>query len=118
MAQVPRIRRVEPNGPITQPYEGIRVAVRLVWHDGATTSVDALAVAWTTNEVEIEWTTPWNDTRRDWIRADQVSRRSDRAYGLTHNPRAADRSAPSARDTGPAFGPSAPDVGSAARRRC
>jgi hypothetical protein len=75
MAQVPRIRRVEPTGPITQPYDTIPVAVRLVWHDGATTNVDAHAVAWTTNEVEIEWTTPWNDTRRDWIRADQVSRR-------------------------------------------
>ena len=44
MAQVPRIRRVEPTGPITQPYDGIPVAVRLVWHDGATTSVDAHAV--------------------------------------------------------------------------
>jgi hypothetical protein len=75
MAQVPRIRRAEPIGPITQPYEGIPVAVRLVWHDGAATSIDALAVGWTANEVEIEWTTPWNDTRRDWIRADQVSRR-------------------------------------------
>jgi hypothetical protein len=75
MAQVPRIRRVEPIGAITQPYSGIPVVVRLVWHDGATTDVDALAVAWTASEVEIEWTTPWDDTRRDWIRADQVTRR-------------------------------------------
>ena len=75
MAQVPRIRRAEPSGPATQPRRGIPVVVRLVWHDGATTEVDAHAVAWTTSEVEIEWTTPWDDLRRDWIRADQVRRR-------------------------------------------
>jgi hypothetical protein len=75
MAQVPRIRRVEPSGPATQPQRGIPVIAHLVWHDGATTDVEALAVAWTTAEVEIEWTTPWSQRRRDWIRADQVSRR-------------------------------------------
>src|SRR4249920_1650219 len=75
MAQVPRIRRVEPSGPATQPQRGIPVIARLIWHDGATSDVEALAVAWTTTEVEIEWTTPWLDRRRDWIRADQVSRR-------------------------------------------
>jgi hypothetical protein len=75
MAQVPRIRRVEPTGPTTQPQHGIPVVARLVWHDGATSDVDALAVAWTASEVEIEWTTPWADRRRDWIRAEQVSRR-------------------------------------------
>jgi hypothetical protein len=77
MAQVPRIRRAEPLGDVSGPRDdvGIPVAVRLVWHDGATTEIDALAVAWTATAVEIEWTTPWQDTRRDWIRADQVSRR-------------------------------------------
>jgi|tagenome__1003787_1003787.scaffolds.fasta_scaffold20769228_2 hypothetical protein len=75
MAQVPRIRRVEPSGPATQPRHGIPVVARLVWHDGATDDVQALAVAWTATEVEIEWTTPWEQRRRDWIRADQVTRR-------------------------------------------
>jgi hypothetical protein len=75
MPQVPRIRRAQPAGTVTQPQHAIPVIARLVWHDGATSEVDALAVAWTTSEVEIEWTTPWADVRRDWIRADQVSRR-------------------------------------------
>jgi hypothetical protein len=75
MAQVPRIRRTQPAGAVTHPEHGIPVIARLVWHDGATSDVDALAVAWTRSEVEIEWTTPWADLRRDWIRADQVTRR-------------------------------------------
>lgn len=75
MAQVPRIRRAEPSGPATQPRRGIPVVARLVWHDGAANEVEALAVAWTATEVEIEWTTPWAQRRRDWIRADQVRRR-------------------------------------------
>ncbi len=75
MPQVPRIRRAQPSGPPTQPKRAIPVIARLVWHDGATSEVDALAVAWTRAEVEIEWTTPWADVRRDWIRADQVTRR-------------------------------------------
>jgi hypothetical protein len=75
MPQVPRIRRTQPIGVVTQPQRGIPVIARLVWHDGATSEVDAVAVAWTTAEVEIEWTTPWADVRRDWIRADQVTRR-------------------------------------------
>jgi hypothetical protein len=75
MAQVPRIRRAQPRGHATEPEHGIPVIARLVWHDGATSEVDAVAVGWTTAEVEIEWTTPWADVRRDWIRADQVTRR-------------------------------------------
>ncbi len=75
MAQVPRIRRAEPSGSATQPRRPVHVVARLVWHDGATDEVDALAVAWTASEVEIEWTTPWSQRRRDWIRADQVRRR-------------------------------------------
>ena len=27
------------------------------------------------DRVEIEWTTPWSQRRRDWVRADQVRRR-------------------------------------------
>ncbi len=75
MAQVPRIRHAEPSGPATQPQRGIPVVARLVWHDGSADYVEALAVAWTAAEVEIEWTTPWSQRRRDWIRADQVRRR-------------------------------------------
>jgi hypothetical protein len=75
MAQVPRIRRAEPSGPPVTPAHPIPVVARLVWHDGATEEVDAVAVAWTASEVEIEWTTPWAARRRDWIRADHVTRR-------------------------------------------
>ena len=75
MPQVPRIRRAQPAGTVTQPQHAIPVIARLVWHDGATSEVDALAVAWTATEVEIEWTTPWSQRRTDWIRAGQVSRR-------------------------------------------
>ena len=78
MPQVPRIRRTQPSGPATQPVRGIPVIAQLVWHDGATSEVEALAVAWTATEVEIEWTTPWSERRRDWIKAAQVSRRWQR----------------------------------------
>jgi hypothetical protein len=47
----------------------------MIWHHGEETDFDALAVAWTQKEVEVEWTTPWGDRRRDWVRADQVRRR-------------------------------------------
>jgi hypothetical protein len=47
----------------------------MIWHDGSRNDVAAAAIAWTHAEVEVEWTTPWGDRRRDWVRADQVRRR-------------------------------------------
>ena len=76
MPQVPRIRRTEPTAAAVRPLEPLPVVVTLIWHDGATDETDADAVAWTPREVEIEWTTPWGDTRRDWVNAIQVRRRT------------------------------------------
>ncbi len=47
----------------------------MIWHDGTREDYDALAVAWTVGEVEVQWTTPWGDRRRDWVPAQQVRRR-------------------------------------------
>lgn len=74
MPQVPRIRRVEPSGNAIRPQHPLPVVVAMVWHDGARDEVQASAVAWTHAEVEVEWTTPWQDVRRDWVRASQVRR--------------------------------------------
>jgi len=76
ITQVPRIRRAEPTEAAVRPIEPLPVTVTLIWHDGATDETPADAVAWTHREVEIEWTTPWGDLRRDWISASQVRRRA------------------------------------------
>jgi hypothetical protein len=44
-------------------------------HDGRHAPVQALAVAWTRERVEVEGTTPWGDLRRDWVNAYDVHRR-------------------------------------------
>src|SRR3954453_9415787 len=75
MPQVPRIRRTEPSAEAYQPERPLAVEVTMIWHHGGETDFDGLAVAWTPKEVEVEWTTPWGDRRRDWVRADQVRRR-------------------------------------------
>ena len=74
MPQVPRIRRAEPSGNATRPPQPLPVVVTMIWHDGSRNEVPAAAVAWTHNEVEVEVTTPWDDVRRDCVRADQVRR--------------------------------------------
>src|SRR4051812_17369323 len=75
MPQVPRIRRTEPSADAYQPERPLAVEVTMIWHHGGETDFDGLAVAWTPKEVEVEWTTPWGDRRRDWLSADQVRRR-------------------------------------------
>ena len=75
MPQVPRIRRAEPSGNAIRPPQPLPVVVTMIWHDGSRDEVPASAIAWTHGEVEVEWTTPWCDVRRDWVRADQVRRR-------------------------------------------
>jgi hypothetical protein len=75
-----------PDPPLTGPctlerhldggvsWQPLPVIVKMIWHDGSRGDVPASAVAWTHTEVEVEWTTPWHDVRRDWVRADQVRR--------------------------------------------
>ena len=79
MPSAPRIFRAIPEGVVTRPAAGISVIARLHWHGGDTTEVAATAVAWTARAVEIDWTTPWGDRRRDWVPADQVRRARGRA---------------------------------------
>lgn len=76
MPQVPRIRRSMPSTSATRPQQPIPVVASIPWHSGEPTEVEALAVAWTDQDVEIEWTTPWGDRRRDWIAAAYVTRRA------------------------------------------
>lgn len=62
-----RIIRAVPQGPITTPVEGIAVIATPIWHSGQDTEEPAVATAWTREAVEVAWTTPWGDQRRDWI---------------------------------------------------
>lgn len=75
MTPAPRIRRALPEGTVITPDDGIPVTVTLVFHGGFTEEVDALAVAWTPQAVEIEWTGAWG-LRRDWVAAQDVRRRT------------------------------------------
>jgi hypothetical protein len=75
MPQVPRIRRAQPSAHVVQAPQPLPVEVTMVWHDGRQEDDDALAIAWTRSEVEVQWTTPWGDNRRDWVTAGQVRRR-------------------------------------------
>ena len=74
MPRVPRIRRAVPSGDAIRSLQPLPVIVTMVWHDGSRDDAPASAIAWTRSEVEVEWTTPWGDVRRDWVRADQVRR--------------------------------------------
>ena len=74
---VPRLRHVLPSGQITETGEGIPVVATLTWHHGDRREVDAVAVAWTRTEVQVEWTSQWGDRRRDWVRAQDVRRTED-----------------------------------------
>jgi hypothetical protein len=76
MPQVPRIRRAEPRTQPVQARESIAVKVTMIWHDGRKQEYDGAPVAWTQDAVEIEWTTPWGDRRRDGVSAYQVRRNS------------------------------------------
>ena len=74
MPRVPRIVRTVPSGPIVRADEPIAVIARLRWHRGEVTDASALAVAWTSQAVQIEWTTPSGDRRTDWVPAADVRR--------------------------------------------
>jgi hypothetical protein len=80
-ARLPRLRHVTPSGPVTPAASPIPVDAVITWYDGRHAPVEALAVAWTREQVEVEWTTPWGDLRRDWVNAYDVHRRSDENVG-------------------------------------
>jgi hypothetical protein len=65
-----------PSSDATRPVQPLAVLASIPWHSGEPTEVEALAVAWTAQEVEVEWTTPWGALRRDWIAAAYVRRLS------------------------------------------
>src|SRR4051812_25396789 len=46
----------------------LRDPVTMILHDGLPEDYDGLAVVWTRSEVEVQWTTPWGDTRRGHCR--------------------------------------------------
>ncbi len=68
-----RIVRAVPTGPITRPDTPVPVVVTIHWHRGDITEMDATALAWTSNAVEVEWRSHLG-LRSDWIPADQVRR--------------------------------------------
>ena len=74
MPRAPRIVRAAPSGVVVRPAEPIAVVVRVRWHRGEVSDVTALAVAWAGQAVEIDWTTPAGDHRRDWVPACDVRR--------------------------------------------
>jgi hypothetical protein len=80
---VPRIRHAVPHGAVTRSHTPLPVVVHLVWHDGRETLEDAVALAWTREEVLVEWTTPWGDPHQVWLRAAHVSRRTSAVPGTS-----------------------------------
>jgi hypothetical protein len=87
---VPRLQHVLPHGPVTRSRAPLPVVVLITWHDGRQTPEDAMAVAWTREEVLVEWTTPWGDPHQVWVTATHVTRRTGPAP-------ARDQEAPDAR---------------------
>jgi hypothetical protein len=78
MPAVPRIRRVAPEGSITRPAEGIPVIARIHWHHGVDQDVNATAVGWTREAVEISWEMEAGEGyRTDWIAAVDVRRQGE-----------------------------------------
>jgi len=75
MPSVPRIARAVPKGPVTRPGKGIPVIARLRWANGQDVDVQAVAIAWTSEAVEIEWEQSAGAGRRqDWVPAPHVRR--------------------------------------------
>jgi hypothetical protein len=73
---VPRLQHVLPHGSVTRPAAPLPVVVLITWHDGRQTPEDAAALAWTREEVLVEWTTPWGDSHQVWVHAAHVTRRT------------------------------------------
>ncbi len=74
MTSAPRIVRAAPKGPVSTPAEGIPVNVLIRWYSGEEVLIPALAVAWTKDAVEIQWSAAELGMRRDWVPAEDVSR--------------------------------------------
>jgi hypothetical protein len=68
-----RIVRAVPAGTITRPDTPIPVIATIHWHRGEVTEMDATALAWTANAVQVEWRTS-SGLRADWIPAQHVRR--------------------------------------------
>ena len=68
-----RIVRAVPSGPITRPNTPGPVLVTIHWHRGDITEMDATALAWTADAVEVEWRSHLG-LRCDWLPAQHVRR--------------------------------------------
>jgi hypothetical protein len=68
-----RIVRAVPTGSITRPAAPVPVVATIHWHRGDVTEMEATALAWTTDAVEVEWRSHLG-LRTDWIPAQQVRR--------------------------------------------
>src|SRR5206468_5982526 len=86
-SQEPRIRRGHPSTQVIHAPQPQPIKVTMIWHDGPQRDYDAWAVAWTRSEVEVQWTTPQGEIRRDWVAASQVrsARRGGTDRGSTGN---------------------------------
>jgi hypothetical protein len=74
MTSIPRIARAVPTGPATRAVPPIAVVVTLRWATGQVTEVEAEAVTWTRNAVEVSWVAPGDGRRTDWVEAADVRR--------------------------------------------
>ncbi len=66
-----RIVRAAPQGQITEADSAVPVIVMLHWHRGEVVEMDATALAWTANAVQIEWRSHLG-LRADWIPIEHV----------------------------------------------
>lgn len=94
MSSVPRIARAVPKGPITRPDKGLAVIARLRWANGQDVDVEAVAIAWTRDAVEILWEqTAGEGQRQDWVPAAHIRRPGAPVPANTDAPNTRGRSA-------------------------
>ncbi len=79
MTSIPRIARAVPTEPATRAARPIPVVVALHWATGQDTEVEAEAVAWTRDAVEVSWVPPDGHRRSDWVAAADVRRPGESA---------------------------------------
>lgn len=74
MARPPK-NALSGSRPFTCAATPIPVIATLHWEHGVVTQVRALAIAWTSATVQIQWRVDWM-TRTEWIPASDVKRAS------------------------------------------
>ncbi len=83
MPDQPRIDRAAAEGRIIRPGQPLPVIATIRWHHGVVQEVPAIAVAWTTQAVEIQWEMERGQgLRTDWVPACDIRRGGDKSRSV------------------------------------